>query len=347
MTATRFTSPVGRLVQGDLGKPQLTDQQGAPRIKKSGPNAGQPDPQYFIAVAFKKSFANWADEISQRTELGAFLAVLDAQARADFPHLFPVPGGPCVLPTFSWKIVDGDGVDTAGKSNATKEGFAGHWVVRFSSAFAPKCFQQPNFAAHQQLPDASVIKRGFYIQVDGTVDGNKNAQKPGIYVNLDMVNWVGNGPEIVSGPDASERFGAGAALPPGASALPVGMLPAGPGAVAPAAPAAAAPAYPPAAPAAPLAPAPAAPVYAAAASPVPASPAPAPAAPVQPYAGYMAPAPAPAAPAAPPPAPAAPAAPVGRQMTAAANGVTYEAYQAAGWTDDQLVQAGMMAPRPQ
>jgi hypothetical protein len=344
MTATRFTSPVGLFVQGDLAKPQLTDQQGQPRIKKNGPNAGQPDPQYFIAVAYKKSFVNWMDEITQRTELGAFLAVLDAQARADFPHLFPVPGGPCVLPTFSYKIIDGDGVDTTGKSNASKQGFAGCWVVRFSSAFAPKCFQQPNFAAHQQLPDASVIKRGYYVQVNGTVDGNKNAQKPGIYVNLDMVNWVGSGPEIVSGPDAGEAFGAGAALPPGATAAPVGMMPAGGGAAAAypgaPAPAPAAPVYA-AAPAPQPVAAPAAPAYPAAASPVPASPA----APVQPYAGYMAPAPAPAAPAAPPPAPAAPAAPIGRQMTAAANGVTYEAYQQAGWTDDQLVQAGMMLPQ--
>jgi len=41
---------------------------------------------------------------------------------------------------------------------------------------------------------------------------------------------------------------------------------------------------------------------------------------------------------APPPAPVAPV----RQMTAAANGVTYEAYVAAGWSDAQLVQNGMM-----
>lgn len=335
MTATRFTSPVGRFVQGDLARPQTTDQQGNPRVKKSGPNIGQPDPQYFIAVAFPKNDPGFP----------AFYAVLDAQARADFPHLFPVPGGPCVNPQFSWKVIDGDGVDTNGKSNASKEGFAGCWVVRFSSAFAPKCFQQPNFAAHQQLPDASVIKRGYYIQVNGTVDGNKNAQKPGIYVNLDMVNWVGSGPEIVSGPDAGEAFGAGAALPPGATVAPVGMMPAGGGAAAayPGAPAPAAPAYPqPVAHAtAPLAPAPLAPAPVAPLAPA------APAVPVQPYAGFMA-APAAPAPAAPPPAPAAPApapaAPVGRQMTAAAT-TTYEAYQTAGWTDDMLVQAGLMLPQ--
>ena len=45
----------------------------------------------------------------------------------------------------------------------------------------------------------------------------------------------------------------------------------------------------------------------------------------------------------PPPAPPAPAAPV-RQMSAAANGATYEQYIAAGWNDAQLVAGGLMLP---
>lgn len=315
MTATRFTSPVGRFVQGDFFKAQDKDQQGAPRVVKTGPNAGQPDPQYFAAVAYRKDDPAWP----------AFYALLDAQARADFPHLFPVPGGPCVNPLFSMKVVDGDGLDTSGKSNATKDGFAGHWVVRFASRYAPKCFKQPDFAAHQQLQDPASIKRGYFVQINGSVVGNMNAQRPGIFVNLDMVNLVAYGPEIVSGPDAAEAFGAGAAVPAGASPLPVGAMPVGAGPGAALAP-------PPGAPmvAAPLAPAPVAPVappLPAAASPVPASPAP-------PYAGFMAP---------PPPAPA----PAGPVMLPAANGATYEAMIAAGWTDATLVQHGMMAPRPQ
>jgi hypothetical protein len=50
----------------------------------------------------------------------------------------------------------------------------------------------------------------------------------------------------------------------------------------------------------------------------------------------------PAAPVAPAPM-APPAAPV-HQMTAAAGGVTREAYHAAGWTDAQLVEYGLMMP---
>ena len=66
--------------------------------------------------------------------------------------------------------------------------------------------------------------------------------------------------------------------------------------------------------------------------PAPAAAAPAPVA-VAPAVGFAAP----GAPVAPPAAPA-------RQMTAAANGITYEAYLASGWTDALLVQHGMMLP---
>lgn len=45
-----------------------------------------------------------------------------------------------------------------------------------------------------------------------------------------------------------------------------------------------------------------------------------------------------------PPAPPAPttAAPAGPRMTAAANGISYEAYRGQGWTDEQLIANGLM-----
>ena len=67
-------------------------------------------------------------------------------------------------------------------------------------------------------------------------------------------------------------------------------------------------------------------------------------------------APLPAAPTAPAPSPIpvvpntqfaqvpAPPTPPVKQMTPAANGVTYEAYKAAGWNDQQLIDAGLMLP---
>ncbi|SPL81340.1 Phage protein [Yersinia phage fEV-1] len=59
--------------------------------------------------------------------------------------------------------------------------------------------------------------------------------------------------------------------------------------------------------------------------------------------GAPSPAAAPMAPAAPAAPVAPPAAPV-HQMTAAANGLTREQYHAAGWSDEQLIQNGLMLP---
>ncbi len=298
---TQFTSPVGRIVQGDAFEPQLKDQQGAPRVVKTGPNAGQPSPQWFIALAYPKG----------APETNAHLMEILTASAAAWPSLFPagvnpaLPNFGCVLPTFSSKIIDGDGYDTTGKSNATKEGFAGHWVVRYSSGFAPKCYPAGHYGPADMITDPKLLRRGYYARVAGTLEGNENPTKPGMYVNLSLVELAGHGPEIVSGPDAAAAFGSGpASLPPGASVTPLAVTTALPGGAPPAPP-----------PAAYVAP---------------------PAAPAAPYAGYMAP-PVAAAP------PAAPPAPPGRTMLPAAGGVTYEAMIAAGWTDATLVAHGMMA----
>jgi hypothetical protein len=339
MTKVRFTSPVGRFVQGDLDEPQTKDAQGNLRTVKTGPNAGQPNPQYFIAVAFAKNDPAWP----------AFWALLVQKAAEDFPNLFPQgAGGACVHPNFAYKVIDGDGPDQNGKLNSTKDGFAGHYVVRFASAYPPRCFYAGRYAANEQIQEKGAIKRGYYVRVSGTVEGNANPQRPGIYVNLDMVELSAYGPEIVSGPDAGEAFGAApTALPAGASPTPLTPPPTG----APGAPGAPMPAAAPPVPGAPPAPLPvagppaAATPYPAAASPAPASPAP--------YAGYMAPpaagpaplgAPAPAASPAPPVPTTLPlpiASPT-RVMLPAANGHSYESLIAAGWTDETLRANGMM-----
>lgn len=282
MAKTRFTSPVGRLVQGSVDEPQTKDAQGNPRVIKTGPNAGQPNPQYFIAVAFPKA--------DPQGEFAAFWQVLLAQAAADFPNLFPQgPAGACVHPNFSFKYIDGDGRDQNGKPNAEKEGFAGHHVIRFASSYPPRCFHAGRYAAHEQIQEKGAIKRGYFVRVNGSVEGNGNAQRPGLYVNLDMVELSAYGPEIVSGPDASPA--------PAAPAPYAGFIP----------PTGGAPAASPGVPAA-----------MPATSPI-------------------------ASPTSAPPPPAAPAAPApGPQLTAAANGATYEQLIANGWTDETLRQHGLM-----
>jgi hypothetical protein len=291
----RFTTPVGRFIQGDPFEPQTKDMQGNPRVVKSGPNMGQPNPQYFVALAIPKTpgVTDW------KQEPDPFFQTVLRVAQASFPD------GKWQWPQFAWKIVDGDStaMNQRGRAWNTIEGYAGHWVCRFASSFPPKCFARPNYAATDQITDRNRIKRGHYLTVNGSCEGNRDTNKPGTYLNLDLVSWEGFGPEIVGGPDANEAFAQAPALPAGASATPV------------------VPAAAPAPVAAPASVAPVAPVAA------PAAVAPAP------YTGFMAP---PA-----PPAPVNTAVPA-RQMLPAAGGATYEQMIAAGWTDVTLLQHGMM-----
>lgn len=217
----QLLTPVGRLVQGGPfsysdtnmdGKP-LTDSKGAPRK------------DYFMALAIAKNSPEW----------DAFKAQIDAVASAAFPHHWSTPA-------FSNKITDGDGTipDTRGVRPCDKEGFAGHWVVRFSSGFAPDVFTKGGTA---KITDPDQVKRGHYVRIYGSVKGNGSTSKPGVYLNLSMVEHIAYGPEISNGPDAASVFGSApaVALPDGASAIPLAppTALAAPGAVAP--PVAAAP----------------------------------------------------------------------------------------------------------
>jgi len=338
------TSPVGRAVQGHAFTPTTKDMAGGPLLVKNGPNKGQPRVEYFLGVAFRKGVA----------EVEAFRAEFDAFARTAWPHLFP-GGGPCILPGFSNKWIDGDGYDTQGKAWSTREGFAGHWVLRASSGFAPPCYAAGHYATNEQLRDPNSIPLGSFVRIEVVIQSNEDTTKPGLYVNLNQIELSGIGTPIVNtSRDAGAAFGGGpGALPPEATAVAYN-----PGATV-------APPGPPPAPAAPVAAPPAPP-------PAPPAPPPAPVAPggltmtakangaareafvgwtdeqliaegyaVAPYHGYAAA----AAPPAPPPAPPAPP-PVrtGPILTAKANGATYEQLIAAGWTDATLIQNGLMIP---
>jgi len=294
-------------------------------------------------VAFRKDDPQWP----------AFWAMIDRVARTEWPALFPVPGGPCTNPKFAFKVLDGDGYDTNGKANNTKEGWAGHWIVRFTSSFPPKVFFAGRYAAQEQITDKNALKRGFFVRVNGSIKGNDNPQNPGLFLNFDLVEIAAFGQEIVTGPDANEAFGQApvSQLPPGASVTPI--LPGGPAGAPPAgppgyAPPAGPPGYPPQpAPMAPPAGPPGYPQQPPAGPPVTPPPigyptpttGPAPAPGPAPYSGYMPPAGPPAAPPAPPMTPPPPAGPV---MTAQAGATTYEAFRAAGWTDEQLRAGGYM-----
>jgi hypothetical protein len=308
-----ITSPVGRIVMGSLYDPSTTDAEGKPLVVKTGPNAGQPRVNYFFALAIPKNpgETHWA-----QTAWGQQIWNVGNTA---FPNA-------AQSPAFAWKIEDGDSQipNKKGRKPCDNEGWQNHWILKFSGGFAPKAYQQEG-AGYVQVMQKDFIKPGYFVEVAFSVEGNGSQSQPGVYLNHSMVCFRAYGQEIQFGPDvASAGFGA-APLPAGASMTPpAGAIPM------PSAPAAVQPI--PGVPGVPQMPA---------ATQMPAAPAVAPAIPVTPNPGFVqVPPPVAAAPVAPAPAPA-PVAPV-RQMTAAANGIAYEAYIAQGWTDAQLIQNGLM-----
>lgn len=311
-----LTTPVGRIVQGDLWKPQpVLDNAGKPKLTRDG----HPAIQHYFALAIPKTpgHTHWA-----QTDWGKQIWDEGNRAHPNFaPH-----------PTFSWKIEDGDSVlpNKKGKKNCDREGFPSNWILKFRSGFLPRTYNADGSAP---VP-ADTIKCGYYAQVNCSVAGN-TGESPGVYINPNMVALSGYGVEIIAGPDVAEAGFGAAPLPPGASATPIGgfappapPVPGAPGVPfvggAPAPFVGGAPSV-----AAPFA-APSVPSF----SPPPSMP---------PATGTAGPATTyPSNPAVlmPPPPPAPPAGPV---LTAKAGSATYEQLIAAGWSDVTLRQHGLMS----
>jgi len=347
-----FTTPVGRLVLGNLYEPRTTGFKGNPLVHTTGPDIGKPRSEYFIGVAFPKERDPATGQVKpwSHTPWGQIIW------RAG--HAYMATAGEM---DFAWKVQDGDKpyVDQqTGRQLPIREGCAGHWILRLSSGFASKiytCVGVPDPRNPAPLLDKGAVNLGDYIQVNGDVAGNgATGQQAGVYVNHHLVCLAGYGERIVHGPDvASAGFG-GQPLPPGASMTPVAgfQQPGVPGLTTQA----------------PMAP----PSYAAPGMPTPGVPGQAPGyppagsvtpppqttpwqPPVQPNYSYMQPpgVPIPGAQppqgppayASPPPMPpqSAPPAPI-RQMTTAAMGLPYEAWRQQGWSDEQLIATGRMLP---
>lgn len=285
-TRTELLTPIGRLVQGSLYTGANTDADNKPLVYKSGANIGQPRVNFWFALALqKKGEQHW-----NQTEWGQKIW---AVGHAGFPD------GRANAPTFAWKVIDGDSQipNSQGKRPCDNEGFAGHWVLKFSGAFAPSLF---NDKGTLPLTEPNAIQLGDYIQVYGYIEDNKSNQQPGVYLNHSMIAHSGYGQRIVLGADPKAVGFGNMPLPAGASVTPVTQ------------------AFSP-----PPIPLPVNPVSAIHTPP-----------PIEPYPGILYPPPAMPV----PPVPAKPA----HVMLPPANGVTYEQYIAAGWTDAQLIQHGYM-----
>lgn len=195
MAEQNYLFVTGRLVQGDVFIPQTKNKKGGPLVDLKG----NPKIQYFIGVAVEKTDADMMQTFAQIQQV----------AQVGFP------GGEPQRPGFAWKVIDGDDRKYTGRI-----GFAGCKIFRFTSGFPVKVYTK---GAASQIVDPNQIKRGYYVRVAFTVAPNDSDDKPGVYLNQVLVELVGYGEEIVSGPDAASVLGAAgaAAVPAGASATPV------------------------------------------------------------------------------------------------------------------------------
>jgi hypothetical protein len=209
MSQIPFTTPSGRLVQGNLYKMQDKDASGNPRLVKRGPRIGQPAPQLFFALAVPKGGErHWAET--------AWGALIWQSGHSGMPNAGQ-------RQTFAWKIVDGDStaLNDAGKRPCDNEGFKGHWVIRFTSGYSIQHYTLVGVNSATPFPQEDAVKLGDWVQVNGSVDFNGDQQKPGVYINPKMVCLIGYGQRIVVGPDVASA-GFGGSLPPGASLTPPG-----------------------------------------------------------------------------------------------------------------------------
>lgn len=203
-------SPVGRLVQGSILEANTKNKAGKQLTNRNG----EPTQSFFFALAFRKTQAQWWFEPDPM-----WMAIYNA-GRTGYPTFFSADGA-CLKANFAFKVMDGDGVDDDGKPNNLKPGFAGHWIVKFSSTYASKLLAPGGV----YITDPKVPKRGWFYRVLYSVAPNIGSDKPGVYINHNGVELMGGGEEIVGGPDVAQAAAQApvAALPAGAYALPAGF----------------------------------------------------------------------------------------------------------------------------
>jgi len=216
---TEFTSPVGRWVTGSIWDAVTKDGKGNPLVYKSGPKVGQPREKFDMGIAFDKQNPEWS----------AFHQLLYQRAAQDFPMFFP--GGQCNKPSFAFKIKDGDDQTPNGKGKRICDmtGAPGHWIVFFSNGFVPSAYKRNDQGVMEQITNRDMIKKGYYVRVAGTVAGNGDQDNSGLFLNHKLVELIGYGDEIASGPDANAAFKQPANagyVPPGMSATPTVSTPA-------------------------------------------------------------------------------------------------------------------------
>src|SRR5215469_9943256 len=155
---------IGRVVWGHPMKAQAKKDQNKQPILKDG----QPVMQWAFGVAFPKA---------------EFQQMIWPEMAKEAGLIFPngVPNG------FAWKYQDGDGVDADGKPFASREGYAGCYVLSIStSAFAPPVYKwNPARGGYDQMTEND-IKTGDFVALALNIVGHtakERTHNPGLYIN--------------------------------------------------------------------------------------------------------------------------------------------------------------------
>lgn len=226
----KYTSPIGRIVQGNplVGNPQTIQNTNTPKLGKDG----NQQVNWYANVAFDKANPKTKEMITAIfTEAARIYPALfpfgyQAAARADTAP--PIHAGGCIRSDFAFKLKDGDGYDANGKPHANKEGWKGHWIVQISTyAGAMRVVNglKGNAPITELGTGPDFIKCGDFVICCLDIKTNGWAgdaqSKPGIFMNPDLLQLVGYGDPIVSGPNADEMLKDAAAATGGY--VPAGM----------------------------------------------------------------------------------------------------------------------------
>jgi hypothetical protein len=190
-----FTTPKGRIVAGHpmiiSGK---TDSRTAqPKLNKT---TGLQLMETYFALAIPKA----GEQHWNQTAWGA-------QVWNDGATAFPK--GEYNAPTFAWKIIDGDSSipNKKGKVPNQQEGWAGSWVIHFSTSIPVQNYKLVGTVLSALTSDKEV-KRGDYGRVSVSCKGNGSTESPGVYLNPTMFCLDDIGVAIIGeSADPSAAFG--------------------------------------------------------------------------------------------------------------------------------------------
>lgn len=214
-TADQFFTGTGILLQGDPFRANTTGFNNVPL--KDG------RVEYYCAVGFPK-------DQPAATNFNALWAIMQ-QVAATHPYAGSYQAS--AWAGFHWKMEDGDA-----PANANKPGWKGCYVIKFKNGYAPAVFDEnrqivpspyvdtvgaDGKITQSQKPGAHPFPCGHFVRVMCNVVPNKAAPpQSGLHINFSMIQRVGYGTVIHSGPDYSQIMQQEHAALPGMSTMPVG-----------------------------------------------------------------------------------------------------------------------------